>query len=125
MDKYAGVSREIMDLLADFTPLVEPLSIDEAFLDVTASRALLGDGTAIACEIKERIRASVSLTADATFGTNTCTVVSGCASRTVWSWSSPAARLSLPPLPVSRLWGVGRVRSRLEARASAPSASSR
>src|SRR3972149_5257807 len=39
MDKYAGVSREIMAVLAGFTPLIEPLSIDEAFLDVTASRA--------------------------------------------------------------------------------------
>src|SRR5438093_433166 len=63
MDKYAAVSREIMAVLADFTPLVEPLSIDEAFLDVTASRALHGDGAAIAREMKERIRASVSLTA--------------------------------------------------------------
>jgi DNA polymerase-4 len=63
MDKYASVSREIMAVLADFTPLVEPLSIDEAFLDVTASRALHGDGAAIGREIKKRIRASVSLTA--------------------------------------------------------------
>src|SRR5262245_1714660 len=44
MEKYARVSRDIMAILAAFTPLLEPLSIDEAFLDVTAGRALLGDG---------------------------------------------------------------------------------
>ncbi len=42
--KYQAVSREVMAILRRFTPLVEPISIDEAFLDVTASRALFGDG---------------------------------------------------------------------------------
>src|SRR5262249_59534437 len=43
MDKYAAVSRQIMALLAEGTPLLAPVSIDEAFLDVTPSRALRGD----------------------------------------------------------------------------------
>ena len=63
MDKYARVSVEVMAILAEFTPLVEPLSIDEAFLDVTASGALWGDGAAIGRQIKSKIRSRVSLTA--------------------------------------------------------------
>jgi DNA polymerase-4 len=112
MDKYAGVSREIMALLADFTPLVEPLSIDEAFLDVTASRALLGDGTAIACEIKERIRASVSLTASVGVAPNKflAKVASELRKPDGLVVVEPGREaLFLAPLPVSRLWGVGRV----------------
>src|SRR5437773_7984239 len=63
MDKYARVSREIMALLAELTPLLEPLSIDEAFLDVTHSRALFGDGAAQARLIKSWIRAAVGFSA--------------------------------------------------------------
>jgi DNA polymerase-4 len=65
MPKYVGVSAEIMGILHEVTPLVEPLSLDEAFLDVTASRALLGSGLAIARALKARIRARVGLTASA------------------------------------------------------------
>jgi DNA polymerase-4 len=46
MDKYAAVSREVMAILAAFTPLLEPVSIDEAFLDVTGTEGLSGDGPA-------------------------------------------------------------------------------
>src|SRR6267143_6334830 len=46
--KYLAVSREVMTILRRFTPLVEPISSDEAFLDVSASRALFGDGAAVA-----------------------------------------------------------------------------
>ena len=62
-DKYARVSAQVMGMLADFTALVEPMSIDEAFLDVTGSRRLFGDGPAIARRIKDRIRRELRLTA--------------------------------------------------------------
>jgi DNA polymerase IV len=112
MDKYGAVSREIMTVLAGFTPLVEPLSIDEAFLDVTGSRALHGDGAAIAREIKARIRAGVSLTASVGVAPNK--FVAKVASElekpdglVVVEAGREAAFLA--PLPVSRLWGVGKV----------------
>ena len=50
--RYQVASRDVMAILRRFTPLVEPISIDEAFLDVTASRALFGDGPTIAATIK-------------------------------------------------------------------------
>jgi len=56
-DKYAEVSRQIMAVLRELTPLVEPVSIDEAFLDVTASRRLFGDGARIV-DVVERAAAS-------------------------------------------------------------------
>jgi DNA polymerase IV len=112
MDKYAGVSREIMAVLAEFTPLVEPLSIDEAFLDVTASRALHGDGAAIGREIKKRIRASVSLTASVGVAPNKflAKVASELEKPDGLVVVEPGREaLFLDPLPVSRLWGVGKV----------------
>ncbi len=112
MDKYAGVSREIMAVLAEFTPLVEPLSIDEAFLDVTASRALHGDGAAIGREIKKRIRASVSLTASVGVAPNKflAKVASELEKPDGLVVVEPGREaLFLAPLPVSRLWGVGKV----------------
>ncbi len=112
MDKYAGVSREIMAVLAEFTPLVEPLSIDEAFLDVTASRALHGDGAAIGREIKKRIRACVSLTASVGVAPNKflAKVASDLEKPDGLVVVEPGREaLFLAPLPVSRLWGVGKV----------------
>src|SRR5256885_10214237 len=50
MSRYKEVSDQVFDVFREFTPLVEGLSLDEAFLDVTASRLLLGDGTAIAIQ---------------------------------------------------------------------------
>jgi DNA polymerase IV len=112
MDKYAGVSREIMAVLAEFTPLVEPLSIDEAFLDVTTSRALHGDGAAIGREIKKRIRACVSLTASVGVAPNKflAKVASELEKPDGLVVVEPGREaLFLAPLPVSRLWGVGKV----------------
>jgi len=112
MDKYADVSREIMAVLAGFTPLIEPLSIDEAFLDVSASRALHGDGAVIAREIKAQIRAHVSLQASVGVASNkfVAKVASDLRKPDGLVVVEPGGEaLFLAPLPVSRLWGVGRV----------------
>ncbi len=108
--KYAAVSREVMAILRRFTPLVEPVSIDEAFLDVTASEALFGDGQAIARSIKAAVRDEILLTSSV--GVATTKLVAKIASDlrkpdglVVVAPGDEAAFLA--PLEVTRLWGVG------------------
>ena len=64
-DVYKQVSRQIRAIFADYTPLIEPLSLDEAFLDVTANRRGLPSATTTAEEIRARIKAETGLTASA------------------------------------------------------------
>ena len=108
--KYQRVSRDVMTILRQFTPLVEPISIDEAFLDVHGSEALFGDGPAIARRIKDAVRAEVGLTASV--GVATTKLVAKIASDlrkpdglVVVPAGEEAAFLA--PLPIGRLWGVG------------------
>jgi len=110
MEKYVGVSRQVMAILERFTDVVEPLSIDEAFLDVTASRRALGTGEAIARRIKSDIHVETRLTASV--GVAACKLVAKVASDirkpdglVVVPPGAEAAFLA--PLPVRRLWGVG------------------
>src|SRR5262249_35310424 len=63
MDHYAGIARQLRSLFLTFTPFVEPLSLDEAFLDVRGSVPLFGPAVEIASQIKGRIRADLELTA--------------------------------------------------------------
>jgi DNA polymerase-4 len=63
MSHYQSVSKEIFTIFREFTPLVEGLSLDEAFLDVSSSIALFGDEIGIAREVKDRIRSRTALTA--------------------------------------------------------------
>ena len=60
-ERYAEASAAAFAIFRRYTPLVEPLSLDEAFLDVTESQALFGDGAAIAAAIKRDIRAELQL----------------------------------------------------------------
>jgi DNA polymerase-4 len=108
--KYQRVSRDVMAILRRFTPLVEPISIDEAFLDVTDSAALFGDGEAIARAIKDTVRSEVGLTISA--GVATTKLVAKIAS----DLRKPDGLVVVPPgteaaflapLPIGRLWGVG------------------
>jgi DNA polymerase-4 len=108
--KYEAVSHEVMAILRRFTPLVEPISIDEAFLDVTASRALFGDGATIGRLIRSAIRDEVGLTASV--GVAATKLVAKVAS----DLRKPDALVVVPPgeeaqflapLPMARLWGVG------------------
>jgi len=107
---YQAASRSVMAILRRFTPLVQPISIDEAFLDVTASRALFGDGEAIARRIKAVIRDELELTASV--GVASTKLVAKVAS----DLRKPDGLVVVPPgdeaaflapLPISRLWGVG------------------
>jgi DNA polymerase-4 len=99
-----------MAILRRFTPLVEPVSIDEAFLDVTASRELFGDGPAIAAAIKAAIRGELELTASVGVATTKLVAKIGSDLRKpdglVVVPAGEEARF-LDPLPISRLWGVG------------------
>jgi DNA polymerase-4 len=107
---YQAASRDVMAILRRFTPLVQPISIDEAFLDVTASQRLFGDGEAIARQIKATISDELSLTASV--GVAATKLVAKIASDlrkpdglVVVEPGSEATFLA--PLPIARLWGVG------------------
>src|SRR5256712_11412696 len=65
MDKYVAASRQIMAILGDFSPLVEPVSVDEAFVDLTGTASLFGPAPEAVRGIKRRIRAGAGPTAAA------------------------------------------------------------
>ncbi len=110
--KYSEVSRRVMAILESFTPFVEPVSIDEAFLDVTGSTAKFGDAVAMARRIKEEIRAQTGLTASVGVAPNKFLAKLASDLKKpdglVVITEEEKARV-LEPLPVSRLWGVGKV----------------
>jgi DNA polymerase IV len=110
MGKYVEVSRQVMAVLRRFTDLVEPISIDEAFLDVTGSRRAFGTGEEIARSLKGAIVEETRLTASV--GVATSKLVAKVAS----DLRKPDGLVIVPPgeeaaffapLPVRRLWGVG------------------
>jgi DNA polymerase-4 len=111
MSHYKAVSRQVFAVFAEFTPVIEGLSLDEAFLDVTASTGLHGRGAEIACKIKQRIRAVTSLTASVGIAENK--LVAKIASELdkpdglVEIRPGDYARL-LDPLPVSAIPGIGK-----------------
>jgi DNA polymerase-4 len=108
MDRYVEASEKFFSILRDYSPDVEGLSLDEAFLDVTASERLLGDGPTIARAIKQRVRDELSLVASV--GVAPIKFAAKIASdidkpdglRVVEDVVA-----FLHPLPMSRLWGVG------------------
>src|SRR5262245_52239015 len=61
-ERYRQVSDQMFDILDDFTPIIEPLSIDEAFLDLTGTQRLLGPAESVARQIKQRVRDELKLT---------------------------------------------------------------
>ncbi|HET7294786.1 MAG TPA: DNA polymerase IV [Vicinamibacteria bacterium] len=110
MKKYAAVSKQVMAILRRFTSVVEPVSIDEAFLDVTGSARAFGSGEQIARRLKHEVRAELKLTASV--GVATSKLVAKIAS----DLRKPDGLVVVPPgeeaaflapLPVRRLWGVG------------------
>jgi DNA polymerase-4 len=110
MRRYAEVARQIRDVFFSFTPLVEPLSLDEAFLDVRGCVRLLGPAEEIARQIKERIRTETGLTASVGVAPNKFLAkLAGDLGKPDGLVVLPPERVGafLAPLPVGRLWGVG------------------
>ena len=112
MEKYQRVSVQIMGILADFSPLVEPVSVDEAFVDLTGTESLFGSPVDAVRQIKRRIHAETRLTASAGLAANK--FVAKVASDLekpdglVVVAAGDEARF-LGALPIERLWGVGKV----------------
>ncbi len=113
--KYGAVSRQVFTIFRSITPLVEPLSLDEAYLDVTENSWGLALGMEVARRLKERIREETQLTASAGVAPNKflAKIASG--------WKKPDGLTVVAPerverflqkLPVDALWGVGPVTAR-------------
>jgi DNA polymerase IV len=110
MARYAAASERIIAIFLEFTDLVEQVSVDEAFLDVTASRRLFGTGREIAKKIKLRIREDQRLTASVGIASNKFVA------KVASDLEKPNGLVEVEPgrereflreLPLRRLWGVG------------------
>ena len=114
--KYKEVSAQLHEIFHDYTDLIEPISLDEAFLDVTENKTMVSTNPQgmlamdIACEIKQRIRATTGLTASA--GVSYCKFLAKIAS----DWRKPDGLTVIHPdraldfidqLKVEKIWGVG------------------
>jgi DNA polymerase-4 len=110
--RYREASQQILAIYRDFTPLVEPLSLDEAYLDVTGVSACQGSATRMAEAIRGRIREEVRITASAGIAPNKFLA------KVASDWNKPDGQFVIRPqeveafvaaLPVDRIFGVGRV----------------
>jgi DNA polymerase-4 len=112
------VSSRVFEILDEFSPLVEPLSVDEAFLDLGGTQRLLGSPDVVARRLKDRIKRQTGLTASVGVAPNK--FLAKLASDLHKPDGLTVIRAEdvdrvLPPLPVSKLWGIGKVTaSRLE-----------
>ncbi|RZA19094.1 MAG: DNA polymerase IV [Lysobacteraceae bacterium] len=110
--RYKAVSRQVREIFARHTDLIEPLSLDEAYLDVTRPKQALGSATAIANSIRDAIREETQLTASAGIAPNKFLA------KIASDWNKPDGQFVLKPhmvdaflapLPVGKLPGVGKV----------------
>ena len=111
-DVYREVSMQIRDIFLEYTDLVEPLSLDEAYLDVTVNKPGVLSATIIAQEIKEKIRGITGLTASAGVSVNKFLA------KIASDWKKPDGLFVILPeeaesfvqeLKIEQFWGVGRV----------------
>jgi DNA polymerase-4 len=110
MERYKEVSREVFEIFHEFTPLVEGLSLDEAFLDVTGSRTLLGTPREMGVAIKARIRERTGLTASVgvSFNKLLAKMASDLKKPDGLCTIDPhEVDVVLDPLPIRRLFGIG------------------
>ena len=108
--RYQEMSRQIFSIFSRFTPLIQGLSLDEAFLDVTGSRRLFGDGVQIAGQIRKAIFKETGLRASAGVACSkfVAKIASDIDKPNGLTFVQPGQeRAFLAPLPIRRMWGVG------------------
>ncbi len=112
MDKYKEAAQQIREIFYDYSDLVEPLSLDEAFIDVSATKSCRGSATLMAEEIRQRVADRVGITVSAGVAPNKFLA------KIASDWNKPNGLCVIPPtqvdefvqqLPVKLLFGVGRV----------------
>jgi len=111
MERYREKSSEVFRILRNFTPLLEGLSLDEAFLDVTGSLKLFGGPEEIGVRVKREIQQLTGLTASVGMAHNKflAKLASDAQKPDGLLWVRPdQVRAFLDPMPVSRLWGIGK-----------------
>jgi len=112
MARYAEVSEQVHAVFAEFTPEIEPIALDEAFLDITGSERLFGGPLQLATQLKQRVRDRTDLAVTVAVAPNklvakiACTLAKPDGLRVV---AAHEVRALLAPLPLRRLWGVGPV----------------
>lgn len=112
IDHYAAVSHQIRQIFEEFTPLIEPLSLDEAFLDVTRGESLLGTAEQIGQKIKSLVHERLQLTASVGIAPNKfiAKIASDIEKPNGFVVVLPEnVQAFLDPLPIGRIWGVGKV----------------
>ena len=108
--RYSEISAQVMQIFASFTPLVEPLSLDEAFLDITGAQRLLGTPREIGQAIRKRVHEECGITCSVGIAPNKfiAKLASGhCKPNGLLEIKEDRILTFLHPLPVSDLWGVG------------------
>ena len=108
--RYAEISERVMTIFNSFTPLVEPISLDEAFLDVTGSQKLFGDGREIAAKIRAQVEQEEGITCSVGIAQSKFIAKLAsqhCKPNGMLEIKSDRILEFLHPLPVRALWGVG------------------
>jgi len=112
MSAYREASRQMREIFSEYTELIEPLSLDEAFLDVSRSKQCKGSATLIAQEIRQRINDTIGITVSAGIAPNKFLA------KVASDWNKPNGQYVITPdkidtfladLPVKKIWGVGKV----------------
>lgn len=112
IEHYAAVSAQVHEVFAAFTPEIEPIALDEAFLDITASLRLLGEPRALARDLKRAVRDATALNVSVGLGPNKLVAKLACTFGKpdgLMVVETPDVRAFVDPLPIRRLWGVGPV----------------
>ena len=108
--RYAEISERVMTIFNSFTPLVEPISLDEAFLDVTGAQKLFGDGREIAAKIRAQVEQEEGITCSVGIAQSKFIAKLAsqhCKPNGMLEIKSNRILEFLHPLPVRALWGVG------------------